>query len=357
MLVYLLVVLLILILQYQVHGIQSQVRRDKTEDRYLRIVCWILVLLAALRGSTVGTDTISYIQEYDAITSYSFTDILTEKADYPGYYILSKICSLLHLPIQVLFGIVEGIYVYSIYKFTSRFSEDKLYTILCFEMIGLYAFSLAGLKQTLSMAFVLLYYMALIDKKYIQTAALAVVAYLCHHASLIFLFGMALYIIRNWKIYYWALAGLVLFSLLGTNFLWTNMLNLLENEHYSELYMADEGYSNTTMIFYGVLLLMLFLFSGNYRKQRKEESKVVLGMSTLAFVFQAFSLISSSAFRLSYYFLPLTIVGFPNAFNKIDDKDAGKIVKFAVLFMIVFMFVYSNRNGGSIVPYLFFWQE
>lgn len=356
MLIYLLVVLLIMILQYQVHKIKSQTLRNKTEDRYLRIVCWILVLLAALRGSTVGTDTIGYIQDYDAIASFSWADVLERYADYPGYYVLSKICSLLHLPIQILFGIVEGIYVYSIYKFTSRFSEDKLYTILCFEMIGLYSFSLAGLKQTLSMAFVLFYFMVLIDKKYRQAVLLAVVAYLCHHASLIFLFGVALYFIRNWKIYYWALAGIVVLSLLGTRFLWTNMLTMLDNEHYTELYMADEGYSNTTMIFYGVLLLVFFIFSGNYGKQRKEEARVVLGMSTLAFVFQAFSLISSSAFRLSFFFLPLMIVGFPNAFHRISDKSTGKIVKFAVLLMIIIFFVYSNRNGGSVVPYIFFWQ-
>lgn len=357
MLIYLIVVLLILFFQNQVQGIQSQVRREKTEDSYLRIVCWILVLLAALRGSTVGTDTLSYIQEYDVMASHSFSDVLIQKADFPGYYVLAKICSLLHLPIQVLFGIVEGVYVYSIYKFTSRFSEDKLYTILCFEMIGLYAFSLAGLKQTLSMAFVLFYYMALTDKKYIQTIVLAVVAYLCHHASLIFLFGVALFFIRNWKIYYWALAGIVLLSLSGTNFLWNNMLTALNNEHYTELYMADEGYSNTTMIFYGVLLIVLFIFSGNYRKQRKEEARVVLGMSTIAFVFQAFSFISSAAFRLSYYFLPLMIVGFPNCFNRIDNKGLKGIVKIAVASMIIVFFVYSNRNGGSVVPYKFFWQE
>ena len=357
MLIYLLVVSLILIFQDQVHGIKSQLLRERAENRFLLMICCILVLLAALRGSTVGTDTAGYILEYDVTSSYSLKEILIRKADFPGYYILSKICLQLHLSIQMFFGIVEGIYVYSIYKFTSRFSEDKLYTILCFEMIGLYSFSLAGLKQTLSMAFVLLYYLALIDKKYILTVMYAFVAYQCHHASLIFLFGVALYFIRNWKIYYLSLFVVVLFALFGTNFIWTNMLDLLSSEHYTKSYTEDEGYANTTMIFYGVLLLMLFLFSANYRKQKKEESKLVLGMSTLAFAFQAISFISSAAFRLSYYFLPLMIVGFPNAFNKIRDKDLGKVVKYVVAFMIVFFFVYANRNGGSVVPYKFFWQE
>lgn len=356
MLIYLLVILLILLLQNHLLGLPEGVLRDKTESRYLRIICYILVLLAALRGSSVGTDTIAYIENYIGISNFSFAEVFEKYEDYPGYYVLAKTCSLLHLPIQFLFGIVAGIYIYAMYKFVNRFSEGKLYSILCFVVIGLYAFSLAGLKQTLSMAFVLLYFISLTDKKYIKTVVLALLAYFCHHASLIFLFGVALYYMRNLKLYYLYLTVIVVVTLLGTKFLWTNLLVLLEDEHYSELYMEDEGYSTTTMIFYGVCLLFLFLFSRNYMKQHSEESRIVLGMSTLAFAFQAFSLVSSAAFRLSFYFLPFMIVGFPNDFNCVGNTNTKRFVKFVVAFMVVFFFVYSNRNGGSVVPYRFFWQ-
>ena len=305
----------------------------------------------------MGTDTIGYIESYNAMPKLSVANILILYADYPGYYLLAKTCSLLHLPVQFLLGIVAGIYMYAIYKFINRFSEGKLYSILCFEVIGLYSFSLAGLKQTLSMAFVLLYFISLTEKKYIKTIVLALLAYFCHHASLIFLFGVALYYMRNLRLYYLYLSIVVLVTLLGTRFIWTNMLDMLENEHYSELYLEDEGYSNTTMIFYGVCLLFLFLFGRNYMKRRPKESRVILGMSTLAFAFQSFALVASAAFRLSFYFLPFMIVGFPNDFNRISDANTKRIIKFAVAFMVVFFFVYANRNGGSVVPYRFFWQS
>lgn len=357
MLIYLLVILLILIFQAHLLRLPKKLSRNKIEVYYLRVVCWILVLLAALRGSTVGTDTIAYIEGYNAMPKLSFANVLMIFSDYPGYYLLAKTCSLLHLPVQILFGIVAGIYIYAIYKFVNRFSEGKLYSILCFEVIGLYAFSLAGLKQTLSMAFVLLYFISLTDKKYIKTILLALLAYFCHHASLIFLFGVVLYYMRNLRLYYLYLLVIVVVTLLGTRFIWMNMLDLLDDEHYSELYLEDKGYSNTTMIFYGVCLMLMFLFSRNYMKRRSKESRVILGMSTLAFAFQSFALVSSAAFRLSFYFLPFMIVGFPNDFNRISDANTKRIIKFAVAFMVVFFFVYSNRNGGSVVPYRFFWQE
>lgn len=356
MLIYILVILLILILRNNVVGIPSGIQRNMTEDRYLKIVCWVLVLLAALRGSSVGTDTIAYIWDYDSMPNLSFVDVLEKRADYPGYYLFAKTCSFLHFPVQLMFGLLESFYVYAMYKFISRHSEDKLFSILGFTVLDLYAFSLAGLKQTMSMGFVLLYYLALEDKKYVKTVLLALAAYYCHHASLIFLVGVALFYMRKMKLFYVYLTAMVVVTLVGTRFLWTGLLQLLENDHYSELYLEDEGYSSTTMIIYGVLMAVLFLFSKGYRQQRVEESKVMLGMSTVAFVFQAFAFVSSAAFRLSYYFLPFMMVAFPNNFNRIGNVDTRQWVKTGTIIVLIFVFVYTGRNGGSIVPYRFFWQ-
>ncbi len=357
MLIYLLVVLLIVLFEGSLSRISDEDRRSYLEIRYMRIVCWILVLLAALRGISVGTDTLAYWPEYlSALPSMSFPEVLDKYADYPGYYLLAKTCSYLHLPVQVLFGIVEGIYVFAIYKFLCRYSDDKLFSLLCFTVIGLYAFSLAGLKQVLSMAFVLLYFMALDDRHILAAVLLAVIAYFCHHVSLIFLAGVALFYLRHLRFYYFYLAILVGVVLLGSRFLWSEMLSLLQNDHYTELYGGDEGYSSTSMIIYGFYLLLLFLFGGNYMKIKKEESRVMFGLSTLAFVFQAFSFVSSTAFRISYIFLPFMVVAFPNVFRFIDNPNLRKSVKIGMALALVFVFIYTNRDGGSVVPYKFFWQ-
>lgn len=356
MFIYILVIILILLLQYSLPEIISGSKYQNKEDYYMRLVCWILILLASLRGLSVGADTSGYWSDYLHVSQYSFNQLMDMYVDYPVYFLLSKLCSMLHLPIQVWFGFVEGLYVYAIYKFISRYSSDKLYSMLGFFVIGLFAFSMAGLKQTLSMAFVIWGYLALDDKKYLKALLWVVIAYYCHHASLVFLAGIALYYMRSWRNYYLYLVLIVMLLLLGTRFLWGQMLTLLENEHYSELYSKDEGYSTTTMMIYGVLLGILIIFSGRYRHFLPNDSKIMLGMSTLAFALQGFALISSSAFRLSFYFLPFMIVAFPNVFNFIVNKSTRQRVKIGVELLLIFIFLYTNRNGGGIVPYKFFWQ-
>lgn len=356
MLVYIIVILFIILLQLNLSGMKAGVQRNKTENRYFKFICWVLVLLAALRGITVGTDTIGYWEDYEAMSDISFFYILVRYRDYPIFFLLAKLCSVLGLPVQVLFGIIEGIYVLAIYQFIKRYSNDQLYSILGFTVIGLYSFSLAGLKQDLSMAFILFCYMALEDKKYVRALLLVVLSYFCHHASLVFLGGVALYFIRSWRHYYLYLVIIMIAVLFGTQYLWGQMLTLLENNHYTELYLEDEGYSSTTMIIYGVLLAILVVFSNRYRHQHPIDSRIMLGMSSLAFVLQAFSFVSSTAFRLSFYFLPFMVVAFPNAFNCIENQDRRRWARIGVEVLLIFIFIYTNYRGSSIVPYVFFWQ-
>lgn len=356
MLVYILVIILILVLKNRLNGMPAGELRNKRENRYLIIVCWILVLLSALRGSSVGTDTLSYVIGYKEMHYLSFSDVLEQYSDYPVFYSMVKLCSVLGFPVQLYLGIVASLYIYAIYRFIDRYSMDKLYSILAFTVIGLYSFSMAGLKQTFSMAFVLLYYLALEDKKYVKTILLAIAAYFSHHVSLIFLAGVALYYLRHLKVFYAYLVIVVAVVLFMSTLLWGEMLSLLQNEHYAKLYESDEGYSSTSMIITGVYLVVLFLFSANYSRIKREESRIMLGMSTMAFALYSFSFVSSTAFRLTYFFYPFMIVAFPNTFNYIGKANVRLIVKTGIELLLIFVFVYTNRNGGSVVPYLFFWQ-
>ena len=106
-----------------------------------------------------------------------------------------------------------------------------------------------------------------------------------------------------------------------------------------------------------IKIIVLFLFGKEYMSQKKEESRIMLGLSVLVFAFQSLASVSAIAFRLSYYFLPFMIVACSNDFVCINNANTKQIIRFLIASLIVFFFVYSNRNGGSVVPYRFFWQE
>ncbi|MBQ1208880.1 MAG: EpsG family protein, partial [Bacteroidales bacterium] len=161
-------VVLILVLRLNLSRYREH---SPTRARWERWSCYfvfaIFLLLTSFRGENVGVDTAQYILDYQGLEKLSFIDIQHEYEDYLLYYYLSKIFSLLHIPIWGWFAFIGILYLSSIWRLISKYSSDKLFSTLIFISIGLFSFSLAGMKQTLSMALTLHSLLFFINKRYL----------------------------------------------------------------------------------------------------------------------------------------------------------------------------------------------
>lgn len=353
MIVYAIVILFILILRLTLNNNKVGFEDYRRETVCLRVVCFVLVLLAALRGSSVGTDTIAYIQDYEFTRKASFGEVAEHHKIGAGYYWLCKLFSLTGLSIHWWFGAVASFYIYAIYKFIQKYSTDKLVSVLCFFTVGLYTFSLAGLKQTMAMGFVLFAFMQIDDKKYIRALVCGILAYWCHSATSIFLFGIMLYFLRNKKYYYLVLVTLFFIIAVGGSWLWQFSIGLLEDEHYSMYAEADNIYSSWTMVFYVLLLAIMCLPWRNYAAVNSENSRVLYGMTILAVSFQSLATSYSTAFRVAYYFTPFMCILIPNCCRYMKGESSQRMLKITLCAISIFWMLYTGRES----KYLFFMQE
>lgn len=354
MFIYILVILLILFLRTQLSSIGNVSVYRKTENRYLSVVCWVLILISALRGETVGADTVMYMHEYLNMDSQSYAEILRDK-DYVGFYLPAKILANLNIPLQIWLGLVAMTYVLPVTALIRRYSNDKLYAMLCFYLMGAFSFSLAGLKQTMAMGLLLVGLLAFLDKKYFYAILFSAWAYYCHKTCVVFVVAYPLYYFRNYKHYYMVLIPVIVFVIVFFKEFLIFGLEQLESERYSAYLELEEDriYSSTTLIFYLTLLVVSFLFMD--KKAQNEQAQTLrfyFGMSACCMAFQTFAFVSASAFRISLYFLPFFAILLSDSF---DDKKR-KYIKIITALMIIFFFVYTNRHGSSISPYHFIWE-
>ncbi len=142
--------------------------QDKLESHYSWFICVFLVVLAAFRSDTVGADTPGYRLAYESLYYYKNFEALIDRYTiyYIGYFGLSKLFHMAGMPVQVWFGFVEAFYLYSLMKLVNKFSRDKILSLLVFTTIGLFTFSMAGLKQTLAASLMMLAFVFFIEKKY-----------------------------------------------------------------------------------------------------------------------------------------------------------------------------------------------
>lgn len=356
MLVYILFIILIFVLRFQVRGIPNKDARDAFEKKCLFWVACVLLLLTAIRGANVGTDTRNYLIMYVHKIQYcSYSDVYFALAGSSLTHYIFKTFSLLHLPPQFLLGVIELIYISAIVRFINLFSKDKLLSFFCFFiLVGLYDLSVPALKQCSAMGFALHAYVDLYNKKTVRAMICFVVAFFFHKTSLIFMFGLLLYFIRNKDYYYAVIGAVALACLLMGRLVLVFALDILNDEHYTEY--LDEGgrYTWVTFIYFCILLFIVLMSKKQYTRYNCEESRIMYGYVIIAIALQSLSSIIPSAFRLASYYLPFFIILLPNSLSLSSNR---KLYRFTTIVIMLFFFFYTSRNGGNIVPYKFFWQD
>lgn len=340
---YYLLILLILFLYSRLSN-QPLELRAKKENTYAFIICVVLVLLAAFRSDAVGADTLGYRIDYKGLGYYQTFQDLADRYSifYIGYFGLSKLFYMAGMPVQVWFGFIEAFYLFTLMILVNKFSKDKIFSLLVFTTIGLFTFSLAGLKQTLASSIMMLAFIAFIDKKYWLTAILVFLTYYTHQAALIMLAAFPLYFIRKVK---WLIpASLVMVVLIYSySYLFmTTMVEFLENEKWEDYLVTDSGYSSVTLIFYSVITLIAGLNIKQYNATDPVFAKFFLALSIIGCGLQILAGVSPSLFRLAYLYIPFMMILLPNATYYSKNKQ---IVRIVLMVSIIFYFLYTGRHG------------
>lgn len=349
MIYYILLILLILLLRIQVKQRPCSLSRISAENKACKLVWLIIILLAALRNTKVGTDTLGYLLDYQELPNYTFESLAYRYKGYLGYYYASKIFSLLGFSVKVWFGFIEALYALALYMLTDKFSKDKLFSILLFVTIGLLTFSMAGLKQVMAMSFMIFAFLSFLNKRYIQTVLYIFIAYFCHIVVLVFLAVFVLYIIRNKK-YFFPLVFLVTFLcyFYGSGF-FVYVIDFLDNSHFESYLEIDTSYTAVTLIFYCIILLVSLFGYKYYYGNESSLARFVLGVTILVCAVQSLASISPNMFRLALCYAPFMMFILPNTIYYSRNKQLELII---IVFVILY-FLYVNRN----TPYSFYWQK
>lgn len=325
--------------------------RERLESWFCNLAFAGIVFLAAFRGSSVGSDTGGYMLSYSEIQYLSFDEVLDKYKGYEFFYSLAKLFSLMNMPIWVWFGFIEFFYVTAIRRLIYSFSCDKLYSIMIFVSIGLFGFSLTGLKQTFAMAIMLHAYLFFVEKKYLWSVLFIALTYFTHPAVLIFVFGFLLYLLRNRRYYYIVLISIIIIIVLGGMDTMSFLVELLEQDHFAGYIKEDSIYTASTLVFYLLLLVPSISFCNQYYKERVE-AKVFLGLLMIACALQYLSSFSENLFRLAYLYTPFYLVFLPNAFDK-NNTQISRSTKIIVLFGAIFFWLFASRD----FHYYTIWQN
>ena len=376
------------------------------EKQYFIILALIPVtLLAGLRNEIIGSDTIGYKKYFQNILEINSKSIAEERMEI-GYIYLNKLIALFTAQPQVLFILVAFFISICIGIFVYKNASDPFLAILFFITLGVFQFTLSGMRQSIAIGITLLA-MEFIKKRKLYWFLFAIfIAYAFHKSAILYL-----------PAYFIAYRSLSSRNLLSYGII---IVLILTSAQYILTYVADildydYGVEETGngQIFFTIVLLITFFgylfkkenaiqnYLANQRRKRigTQNSKtnaeftdhsnmiaiaihkipgyqrqktlvkyvsvreklyskgvklIFLNISFISLLLWSLRLISRTVERVTFYYMPSTYLVLEEVVNSIKTKEKKLPVYLLVSGISIVLFIYRISRDPTIVPYRFF---
>ena len=342
------------------------IARKRTESNvYLLVIMTLLLAIIGLRDASVGVDTVSYIEDYGNIARLSFSEMLdlAFKTSEPLYVIVSWIPSILSLNYTaylILWALFPVISLYKVFKRELQDGSDYFIAIIVFFLLGLFAFYIAGIRQTAALSVILLGskfltnislrgFRSLFFDKNIYLFLLTIgIAFLIHNSSIIFILAIPCLL---FKVRWWYVLLVVCVFFIG-QVIHIDQIVILSNflfddrfANYGTTYESSQSVS--ALIMQVILFLICFCVKSKLIKQNAQNN-ILFNLMLLGIVFQSLSGMMAEMARVSFFFAMFAMILVPRSLKHYPTNFRKIVYIGFVAFSLFYLFYLS---GSNLPPY------
>ncbi len=332
---------------------------------YFISVTLLLIFFAGFRDLSVGTDTKSYVTGFlngvkiSEITWGEF--IKNDEFLYYAYRSLirqfTRNYTWLLLPISVFYVTVVSRFIY-------KFSAYPSISFLAFLSMSYYAFSMAGLRQTIGYAFLILATEALINRKRLLCCLYIVIAGGFHVTSFLYFVVLLIDIVPF---------GLIFIGFIGIASAVCYVYAMPFSHFFIEFFEKSEAYKKTEyggnvvlMVVILVCIAAMLLHPDIFKKAQPEinskgkkvmsdlqRDRFFMKMVLFSIPILIMVMFQANIFRIAAMFHFYMLILIPTVIKKQTDpyiQALGKLIVYLALLAELFIFTY---NAAEIFPYSF----
>ena len=361
--IYALLVALVLVTALLMHGYREG------NKKYVIVACLLLFAVYGLRDCyTIGNDSSSsYLHQFQRMPDYTWTDIMSWDSSFNiGFRLLNKAVSdLTGGDYQFFIALIAAFVTFSFGRLIYKYSPNPLASILYHFGLLLYTFHFNSLKQSIAMAFLMLAFDQIIDRKPIRFVLISLLATQFHFPALVFLPAYWIAKMKPGRNYLILLAIMLLVTYRFRSQFLTFMLNLYKDEEVQIVSMEGIQFLRTKALIMVIIVVAAILL----RKPRLEDRiySILLEFMGIAIVFQTFCGYNNIFERLADYYFQFSVVFIPMVFDKNADREPlfgwrlMSVIDTAAPYLFcgfgVYRFITSTTNDPHLYPFKFFFQS
>ena len=335
--------------------------------RFIRLVMFLLILIATIRAPYIGADTANYVSALDAYKNYSWGYLLTHNVyphDYEfGYRMFTKLCSVLGMSYSVFFFILALVLYIPLLKFIEKKSSNALVSVALYIGVFNYLYSLGINRQAIAVVLCILSTHFIETKKTIAFVIMVVAtAFLFHSSAIMFLVVYPV----SWFIYnhkdkmtmiYIAIIVLEVVFIIGGRYVASIVLRILPTYigYIGSMY-ATTSNSYLMIAFFDIILIGCMLLTRN-KVDTNISINIYISCLLICCLAQASSYSFSIMGRAVWYFSTFMIILIPFIVENIFEENSKRIVYGVFVAFSIGYFVQTLMGAGvNLVPFTFFWN-
>ncbi|KAA5476062.1 EpsG family protein [Bacteroides caccae] len=338
---------------------------NKNNSSYLR---WAMIFLAGiigLRSTEVGVDTSGYVENFKEFSSFTFDQLLVRLKDAkePLYVLGTWLVGCIFnssVAFIVFWGAFPCVAIYYALKYEVKLAKGQLVSILCLFALGLFAFFVAGIRQTAAISVVLLAYRCLTkeeilwklsflkSKQFLSFCLLMLIAYNIHNSSLLFILAVPLLKIRvSWWYFPIVISLFFIGSFMKIGFL-TEMASLFFDDRFVSYGTTYESSQSINAFIMQLILFTICYVKHEALVKRDARNGYLFNVLMVGLVFQSFSGMIYEMARVAFYFSIFAIILVPKAIDEYAPSQKVLLYVGFTVFVLIYLFFLSS---GSLPEY------
>lgn len=340
------------------YSVNRNFRQKKSKITSLVIIT-VLTFVAAFKSidSYYVDDLVNYRNMYFLVKENTYHYLWSqyqngELKDF-GFWAFSKIFADWNFSVELWMAIIGFIFAGAFSWLCYQYSKDEFISFLMLVAFT-FSFTLSGLRQTMALAFILVSYHWIIERKFIKYFISVILAACFHSTAILFL---PAYLISKLKIgrkhFIYILAFILLSSIFPDVF--RNLITIFAWNDQIAGY-SDRAASLTWSGF--IIQMAIFVFCYVFRNQsididERKINDVLLNCMMVGLCFQGMSTIIAEAFRVTYYYSICAGIAVANVIYETRLESNRKILFIGVIFALLAYMIWSGAYSNLV----FVWES
>jgi len=327
------------------------------------LIVLVEILLASLRGVSVGRDTVGYVEYIiPQLKYFSYGEIisgsewLVEKE--PVCYCFLKFICAPFVSFTPYFFILQTIYWVLIADTMLRYSKDPLLSLFVFIAFRFSFFNMSALRQSLALALAMFSYRFFVNNNKKMLVLFIGLAFLFHRSALVLILLLFVdkvnLIKKQWFVYVAAIVVLGLSYLTGSV---TEFVGVNDSEIAYAGYLVDNqgGGNYFSVVFMLMVFILISMCVSKIGKDAKNTNSRFYNVVVVAFIISMYGLFVSVFFRVSMYYAFFVPIIYANFLKSIENIRGYRLLYALGIVAMAVVYVFTGVVEDYI-PYKFYWE-